>query len=85
MREPRVFPPAPGAYPTDDGLTIRDWFATFAPRPSKDRINLHMKMDRNRNPHNDSHKPPIRSETEIIAELRYEFADAMMKARQVEQ
>jgi hypothetical protein len=42
---------------------------------------MQMKMDMNRNPHNDSHKPPIRSEAEIVAELRYEFADAMVRAR----
>jgi hypothetical protein len=66
---------------TNSGVTLRDWFATFAPRPQKWQIDLAMQSDRNRNPHNDSHKPPIRSQTEVIAALRYDYADAMIKAR----
>lgn len=67
--------------PDNSGLTLRDWFATFAPRPERAMIEMHMKFDQNRNPHNDSHKPPLRSKTEIIACLRYEYADAMIRAR----
>lgn len=65
----------------DKGVTLRDWFATFAPRPERAMIEMHMKLDQQRNPHNDSHKPPLRSKTEIVAYLRYEYADAMIRAR----
>jgi len=74
----------PNGEPEPDtmGLTLRDWFATFAPRPEKSRIEQEMKYDQNRNPHNDGlPKPPLRSRDEVIADLRYAYADAMVKAR----
>mgnify|MGYP000871624028 CR=1 FL=1 len=64
-----------------DGMTLRDWFATFAPPPRRWRVKLEQDRDRSRNPHNDSHKPKLRSEDEIVADLRYEHADAMLRAR----
>jgi hypothetical protein len=68
--------------PETMGLTVRDWFATFAPRPEQWRIDQEMKYDRNRNPHNDPPpKPRLRSRAEVIADLRYEYADAMVRAR----
>lgn len=79
------------AFPTGDnpesrlmaepGMTLRDYFAIRAPEPSKDRIEMLMHFDRNRNPYNDSHKPRLRSEVEIRCDLAYEYADAMLKAR----
>lgn len=65
-----------------DGMTLRDWFATFAPQPNDDTIALHERGDRERNPHNDSYKPKLRSRAEIVAGLRYAFADAMLAERE---
>ena len=67
---------------TSLGLTIRDWFATFAPEPSTEDISSEFERDRLRNPHNDPHKPKIRSKREIIAELRYRYADSMISERE---
>jgi hypothetical protein len=64
------------------GMSLRDWFAAMAPKPPRWRIKLESNMDRSRNPHNDSYKPKIRGEFEIEADLRFEFADAMLKARE---
>lgn len=65
-----------------DGITMRDWFATHAPMPTEEQIKRQMEYDRVRNPHNEHRKPPLRERTEIIADLAYEYADAMMKARE---
>jgi hypothetical protein len=78
--------PRPGAVEcrhlhAEEGMTLRDYFAIRAPEPSKDRIEMLMQFDRNRNPHNDSHKPRLRSEVEIRCDLAYEYADAMLRAR----
>lgn len=64
------------------GMTLRDWFAAFAPQPSDDLVSSHERVDIARNPHNDSYKPRRRTRAEIAAQLRYEFADAMLAARQ---
>jgi hypothetical protein len=45
-------------------------------------MDLERMKDRNRNPHNDSYKPPIRSDMEIRCALAYEYASAMLKARE---
>lgn len=63
------------------GMTIRDYFAIHAPEPSPDDITLQSNLDRSRNPHNEAHKPKIRESREIVADLRYRFADAMIAAR----
>lgn len=65
--------------PTD--WTLRDWFAAHAPVPDTDRMATERALDRGRNPHNDSHKPAIRSDNEIKAELAYRYADCMLVAR----
>ena len=63
------------------GLTLLDWFATFAPEPAEYEVNYEMEQDKLKNPHNDSYKPKRRLELEIKCELRYKYAKAMMKAR----
>jgi len=63
------------------GMTLRDYFATHAPHPTDQDIAMEMNYDRVRNPHNDSYKPNIRDKLEIIAALRYRYADAMLKQR----
>lgn len=85
-------PAFPFAYETSDGLdqtihinegmSLRDYTAIHAPQPDISQVELHEKLDRSRNPHNDSYKPKIRSRAEIVSALRYEFADAMIAERE---
>lgn len=62
-------------------MNLLDWFATFAPEPTKEEIEYEMQQDKLKNPHNDSYKPKRRSKVEIICELRYKYANEMIKAR----
>jgi len=64
-----------------DGMTLRDYFAVRAPEPTKDEIDLILRMEQQANPHGDSYKPRRRGVEEIKCALRYRFADAMLKAR----
>ena len=63
------------------GMSLRDWFAGTLPEPSEDRVNREREIDRAANPHNESHKPPMRNDREIRAYLRYQYADAMLAER----
>lgn len=81
-------PENPPAFPVQDcaafqchGMTLRDWFAGIAPEPTPDAIATQQGIDRGRNPHNDSYKPALRSRDQIIAALRYAYADAMLEER----
>ena len=76
------------AFPVQDlskwqcpGMTLRDWFAGQAPEPSVDYIAMQKAHDKNLNPHNDSYKPPLRTELEIRAAYRYDYADSMLAER----
>lgn len=62
------------------GLTKREWFAGMAPEPSQEEIERQQMRDRNKNPYNEPCKPRIRERLEIIAALKYAYADAMIKA-----
>ncbi len=62
------------------GMSLRQWFATHAPEPSAEDVQYQMQRDINVNPHNDYHKPPRRGKLQIIAELKYAYADAMIAA-----
>jgi len=88
MDNPAEFPSVclgdPGHPASAPGMTLRDWFAGQALSHDEQRIATEMGIDRARNPHNDSYKPRIRSRYEIIAKLNYEYADAMLLARQQE-
>lgn len=64
-----------------DGMSLRDYFAIRAPEPTAERMTMERQRDRNRNPHNEGHKPPQRSDVEIRCDLAYEYADAMLRAR----
>ena len=63
------------------GMSLRDWFAGRAPAPSESWLSLQHSIDRQRNPHNDDYKPPLRSDLELDAEWRYRWADAMLARR----
>jgi len=65
----------------NEGMSLRDWFAAHAPAPSNDDVQLAYQIGRNRNPHNEAHKPKLRSRIEIMAGLAYRYADAMLAAR----
>ena len=64
------------------GMTLRDWFATHAPEPPEWWLQTQRQHDHNRNPHNEDHKPPIRSDAEIDAAWRWTWADAMLAERE---
>ena len=66
------------------GMTLRQWFATHAPEPSSEEVQHEMQRDINLNPYNDYHKPPRRGKLQIIAELKYAYADAMIAAGKAE-
>ena len=55
------------------GLTRRDWFATFAPEPSQGLILKALERERRI-------QTDRRSMDEIIADLKYEYADRMIAA-----
>jgi len=65
----------------DNGMTLRDWFATWH-NPSDGDIEREQSNDRARNPYNDYHKPKLRDRQEIICDLKFKHADAMLKARE---
>lgn len=62
------------------GFSQRDWFATFAPEPTQEQIRRLVEADWAANPHADAHKPKRRSVAEIVSDLRFAYADAMIAA-----
>jgi hypothetical protein len=60
-------------------MTLIDWFATFAPEPDKEEVELQRLYDLNKAHHD--HKFVARDERTIRCELRYAWAKAMMRAR----
>lgn len=74
--------PRPGTLnKAPQGMSLRDYFAIRAPEPTAERMTMERQRDRNRNPYNEGHKPPHRSDVEIRCDLAYEYADAMIRAR----
>lgn len=79
---PFAFPSPDDGRPADGyGMDLRDWFATSAPEPTVERMATERGIDRSRNPHNEGHRPPLRSDDEIRACLAYRYADAMLAER----
>lgn len=78
------------AFPVHDscadhnGMTLRDWFATHAPEPTQEWLDLQRRSDMTQNPHNDHHKPPRRDVFQLTAEWKMKHACAMLKAREGE-
>lgn len=64
-----------------EDLTIVDFFAALLPEPTKEQVEHEMHMDIARNPHNDSWHPKRRTDLEIKCQLRYQYANMMMKER----
>ena len=62
-------------------MTLVDWFATFAPEPTKEEIEYECNKDKLANPHGYDNKPKRRSVLEIKCQLRYEYARAMMTCK----
>ncbi len=60
--------------------TLIHFLAALAPEPTAFSIKSELMKDHNRNPHNDSYKPKLRSEEEIICDLRYQRAQQMLEA-----
>lgn len=61
------------------GISVRDWFATFAPQPTTEQITSAFNLVRAGNPHGD--RGPWPSSEELAARIRYQHADAMLAAR----
>jgi len=63
-----------------DFQTLRDQWALKMPFPSASDIDFQRTKDRNNNPHNEnySNKPPLRSTDEIVHDLAYSSADAIL-------
>ena len=53
------------------------WLACIARAPTKEAIDFEIRRDNGLNPHNDSHKPRIRSELEIECDLRLKFVTVL--------
>lgn len=70
------------AFPRDayatDGMSLRAWFAAHAPPAMDDWIDTQWQLDRNKNPHNEPHKPPLRGQIELRAAWAFKWADAML-------
>jgi len=62
-------------------MTPRDWFAVHAPEPGDNHMATERGLDRSRNPYNEPHKPALRTDEQIRAQLAYRYADAMLEAR----
>ena len=58
---------------------LRDHWALKFPYPTEERIAAECSCDRALNPHNDSHKPKLRTRAEIVSDLAYRFADDVLK------
>lgn len=46
--------------------------------PSTKDIEAEYHRDKMRNPHNDYHKPPLRSQIQIVSDLKFLFADGVL-------
>jgi hypothetical protein len=46
--------------------------------PTNDEILFQLKLDMNRNPHNEHNKPPRRGRVEVIADYKLEIAKAIL-------
>lgn len=57
---------------------LRDEWALKMPMPSKEQMDTEAMLDRQKNPHNDNYKPELRSPTQIVSDLSYKFADAVL-------
>ena len=69
------------AFGQQDGMTLRDWFAGQASAPPESWLHMQRGIDRNRNPHNEPHKPAPRDDFQLTAEWKFAHADAMLAAR----
>ena len=79
---PQFQAPVHGSYPVPvGGMSLRDWFAGQAPEPPESWLHMQHAIDRNRNPHNEPHKPAPRDDFQLTAEWKFAHADAMLRAR----
>ena len=58
---------------------LRDQWALKFPYPSEAHIGAQCRCDLVHNPHNESHKPKLRTQAEIVSDLAYKFADDVLK------
>lgn len=60
------------------GMTLRDEFATRAPPAPQWWMETNRQRDRSLNPHNEPHRPELRSEAQLQAAWAYEWGQAML-------
>lgn len=70
----------PSAYGWE-GISLRDYFAAHAPEPTDAQIKFVSTAEAAANPHGYEDKPTRHSHREIVAMLRYQWADDMIAAR----
>lgn len=66
-----------------EGQSLRDYFAIRGPEPTATHITTAQAKDKAVNPTNAANKPKWRTVEEIVADLRYAYADTMIARRQV--
>lgn len=62
------------------GMSLRDWFATHAPNPTEQEIIAEQQADKQANVYF-SYQKIARTRLEIISDYKFEYADAMLRAR----
>lgn len=60
---------------------LRDLFAMNAPEPTQGDVELVQRGYKNLNPYNQHDKPKMPSRMEIECQIRYKWADTMLKVR----
>ena len=61
-----------------DDYTLITLLCSGVSDPDQSTMNFERTKDRNRNPHNDNYKPPLRSNAEIIADYKIHVACMIM-------
>lgn len=62
-----------------ENITMLDWFATFAPEPTKDEMDVERMREKNRADRDENYTR--RHNSQIRCALRYKYARFMLEAR----
>lgn len=60
-------------------IPLLAFFAAHAPAPSEEYISMQMRYDKNKNPHNDDPRFPLRDRHEIEIDYKLMYAATMIK------
>lgn len=64
-------------------MTLLDYFVSQLPEPDKYDIEREVRKDKGLNPYNEQNKPKLRSQLEIICDLKYQQAIKLLEAREL--